>query len=529
MSLQPVLIAGEWGPSRSQEGSFNAVDPSTRSKLPEQYPVSGWDEVEVALRAGARAVEQLRSVSPDTIAGFLEDFADRIESQREELVDLAYHETGLPKEPRLNSVELPRTTDQLRQAARAARERSWTRPTIDTKNNIRSMFRPLSGPVVVFGPNNFPFAFNSSAGGDFAAAIASGNPVIAKANPGHPGTTKLLTELAFDAARAAGLPPAMVQLIYRTSPQSGLKMVSHPLVGATAFTGSRSAGLKLKEAADRAGKPVYLEMSSINPVFVLPGALDERLDALASEFGTSCLMGAGQFCTNPGMVVLLQSDESEAFLQAARANLEAAPPGVLLTAQSPGYIAESIEILQEHGAQVVTGGQEVTDGGYRFQNTLLRVTGDQFIDNPEPLQTEAFGSVSLFVFARDEGQLLEIASHLEGNLTGSVYSHTGGQDDLLYDRLEPVLRAKVGRLLNDKMPTGVAVSPAMVHGGPYPSTGHAGFTAVGIPAALERFGALQSYDNVRHHRLPPELQNKNPTGQTWRYVDGEWSQRDIEG
>src|SRR5262249_25361132 len=157
------------------------------------------------------------------------------------------------------------------------------------------------------GPNNFPFAFNSVAGGDFVAAIAAGNPVIAKANTSHPGTSRLLAEAAFDAAKSSGLPPAMGQMLYRVSGENGLELVSHPKVSATAFTGSRHAGMKLKEAADRANKPIYLEMSSINPVFVLPGTLEERLEAMASEFVTSCLMGTGQFCTNPGLVVLLDS------------------------------------------------------------------------------------------------------------------------------------------------------------------------------------------------------------------------------
>jgi NADP-dependent aldehyde dehydrogenase len=176
---------------------------------------------------------------------------------------------------------------------------------------------------------------------------------------------------------------------------------------------------------------------------------------------------------------------------------------------------------------VVVGGKEVTDPGFAFENTILCVSGDIFLQHPEPLQSEAFGAVGLFVTAKDENQIVQITDHLEGNLTGSIYSHKGGADDALYNRIEPVLRTKVGRLLNDKMPTGVAVSPAMNHGGPYPSTGHPGFTAVGIPASMLRFGALYSYDNVRPNRLPAELQDKNPTGEMWRFIDGEWTQRDV--
>lgn len=528
MSMQPVLIAGEWREAESPTGSFQAVNPSAKAKLPERYPVSGMADVEQAIAAAQQAVDQLRSMSPDVIADFLEAFANNIEAGKDELVELAYTETALAREPRLASVELPRTTNQLRQAAQAAREGSWRQATIDTKLNIRSMYGPLGGPVVVFGPNNFPFAFNSVAGGDFAAAIAAGNPVIGKANTGHPGTTKLLAELALEAIRQSGLPRAMVQLLYRLRPEDGLKLVSHPQVGATGFTGSKSAGLKLKEAADKAGKPVYLEMSSINPVFVLPGAIEERCREVAQEFFTSCTMGVGQFCTNPGLVLLLKDERGEAFLQEAKRLFEAGAAGVLLGERGPADIAEAIETMQQHGAEVVVGGQEVELSGYSFANSLLRVSGDNFLKHPDPLQTEAFGPVSLFVFAEDVDQLKQTIDQLHGNLTGSIYSHSqGGADEAIYEQIEPLLREKVGRLLNDKMPTGVAVSPAMNHGGPYPATGHPGFTAVGIPASLLRFGALYSYDNVRPHRLPPELKDKNPNGRMWRFIDGEWTRRDV--
>jgi len=527
MTLQPVLIAGKWRQALSPPGSFSAVDPATKSALPESYPISGMEDVEQALAAGQEAVAELRRIPVEKVAGFLETFAENIEARTEELVTLANLETALPVEPRLRSGELPRTTDQLRQAAKAVRERSWCQATIDTPSNIRSKFGPLGGPVAVFGPNNFPFAFNSAAGGDFAAAIAAGNPVIAKANTGHPGTTKIFAEVAFDAVAACGLPSGMVQLIYRTPAEVGLKLVSHPSIGATGFTGSKYAGLKLKEAADKAGKPVYLEMSSVNPVFVLPGALQERLADVANELYNSCSLGAGQFCTNPGLVIVQQNEQSEAFVKTVAEFFGQNPPGTLLGAAGPKGIKEAIDILTQHGADVVTGGSEVDSPGYVFANTLLRVSGDTFVDNPDVMQTEAFGTVSLVVFARDTGQMVDIAASLEGNLTGSIYSHTQDEDDAVYDQVEPVLRQKVGRLLNDKMPTGVAVVPSMNHGGPFPATGHPGFTAVGIPASMLRFAALHSYDNVRQHRLPPELQDKNPTEEMWRLIDGEWSQQDV--
>src|SRR5499427_3472181 len=329
MALEPVLIAGEWRQPVNPTGSFKAIDPSTGKPLPESYPVSSIDDVTAAFRAAEEAVVALRTIPVDAIARFLDDYAARIEAAADALVDRANRETGLPREPRLSKVELPRTTGQLRQGAAAARERSWSMATIDTKANLRSVYGPLGGPVVVFGPNNFPFAFNSIAGGDFVAAIAAGNPVIGKANTGHPGTSKLLAALAAEAVRAAGLPPGMVQLLYRTPHDVGFALVSDARVAATGFTGSKSAGLKLKEAADRAGKPIYLEMSSTNPVFVLPRALDERGDAIAKELYDSCAMGAGQFCTRPGLAIVPKGEGGAKFVASLTAHFKGGAPGTL--------------------------------------------------------------------------------------------------------------------------------------------------------------------------------------------------------
>jgi alpha-ketoglutaric semialdehyde dehydrogenase len=525
MSTRPVLVAGRWRPAQATS-TFRADNPSTREPLPDEYPVSSWQDCDEALDAAVEAAVALRKTPPAAIAAFLEGFAARIEARKDELVAMAHAESGLAKAPRLADVELPRTSNQLRQAAAAALDGGWALPTIDTKTNIRSCFGAL-GPVLVFGPNNFPFAFNSAAGGDFAAAIAAGNPVIAKANSSHPGTTRLLAEEADAAARAAGLPAATVQLIYRTGHADGERLVSDPRVGATGYTGSRSAGLKLKAAADAAGKPIYLELSSVNPVVVLPGALEERLEDLAGEFVGSCLMGAGQFCTNPGFVLLIKGAKTDAFIKLVADKFKAAPAGTLLSKAVEKALVDAVATLTRAGAELVCGGKAGVGTGFSFANTLLLASGQHFLANHAALQTEAFGPSSLFVVADDLSEACRVIDHLEGSLTGCIYSHRGGADDELYDRVAFHMRPLVGRLLNDKMPTGVAVSPAMNHGGPYPSTGHPGFTAVGIPASLRRFGALQCYDGVRAPRLPALLRNENPTGKTFRLVDLEWTQKSL--
>lgn len=524
MSVYPVLIGGEWIPSAGTK-TFQAINPATGEALPGEYPVSPWSEIERAIQVGAAAAREMRGWPGERFAAFLERYAARIEARKADLVQQAHLETALLAEGRLGNTELPRTINQLKTAAAAARAESWRCPTIDSKANIRSQFAAI-GPVVVFGPNNFPFAFNGISGGDFAAAIAAGNPVIAKGHPSHPGTSRIFAEEALLAARETQMPAGLVQLIYRTEHADGAKLVSHPLIGATGYTGGRHTGLVLKEAADRAGKPIYLELSSINPVVVLPGAIAERGEKLADEFTTSCLMGTGQFCTNPGLVLFLKSPAAAQFREQVQQKFAAAPVGTLLGPGVAKSLEQGVKTLASHGAAILAGGQAGGGKGASFQNTLLSATGSQFLSDPEALQTEAFGNASLFVECDSAEQLVQVLESLDGNLTGCVYSATAGQDEELYEQIVPALRQRVGRLLNDKMPTGVAVSPAMNHGGPFPATGHPGFTAVGIPAAIHRFAMLQCYDNVRESRLPATLKNKNPGG-VWRSIDGAWTQADV--
>lgn len=500
--IHPILIAGSWRASRSGE-SFTATNPRTRAALADRYPVSGWADLDAALFAADAAAPAMRDLPGERIGAFLDAYAAGIEQRAEALVAAAHEETALPVAPRLKDVELPRTTGQLRQAAASAREGSWRQTIIDEKANIRSCLAPI-GPVLVIGPNNFPFAFNAISGGDFAGAIAAGNPTIAKGHPLHPGTSRLLAEAAHEAAHGAGLPDGAVQMVYHMSAEDGLKMVSDHRLKAVAFTGSRAGGMKLKEAADRAGKLFFGEMSSINPVVILSGALAERGEEIAGEFVTSVLMGTGQFCTNPGLVLLVAGPQNERFIEAARQKMSAAPAGTLFSKSGCEGLLASIAALQKAGAQVLAGGDRAGEG-FCVQNTLLRASGDQFLASPQAFQTECFGNASLLVVAESAGQLCVIIESLEGNLTGTIYSAKSGADDAAYEPIAAALRPRVGRLLNDKMPTGVAVSSAMHHGGPFPATTQPHFTAVGMPAAIWRFTQRQCWDNVRRERLPAWL------------------------
>ena len=524
MTQHQVLINGVWQDANAED-FFQPFNPTLGEQLADKYPVSSWSDCDAALSAAANAFIELKRLPKEKIADFIEKYAARIESISSSLVEMAHLETGLPTSPRLADVEIPRTTSQLRLAAKSAREASWTSPTIDSQNNIRSMLEPI-GPVAVFGPNNFPFAFGSISGGDFAAAIAAGNPVIAKAHPSHPGTTRLFAEQAQLAAEEAGLPAGSVQLIYAMSNESGLKLVSDPRIAATGFTGSRPAGLALKKAADDAGKLIYLELSSVNPVVVMPGALKEKGDSIAEEFSGSCLMAAGQLCTKPGLLIVPATESTEDFITKIADQFENGPVGTLLSAGASEHLLNTSAELVAAGAIQLT--QQKSQEGSRFcnGNTLLVVDGNTFITDSETFQREMFGNASLIIKTENTRQVVQIIEQLEGNLTGCIYSHSDGSDDQDYNEIEPALRQKVGRVLNDKMPTGVAVSSAMNHGGPFPSSGHPGFTAVGLPGAIKRFAALKCYDNVRQHRLPGILADKNP-GSIWRMIDGEWSIGDV--
>lgn len=524
MAHQPILIDGEWRAAEAAD-SFQATNPATREPLPDTFPVSAWPDFDAALAAAARAYEVTRALPADAIAAFLKDYASRIEANAQTLAETANLETGLPVPTRFVGGEIPRTVNQLQQAADAARDGGWSLPTIDTGSGLRSKLGPL-GVVCVFGPNNFPFAYNGIAGGDFASAIAAGNPVIAKAHPSHPKTTQLLAELCLDALKKSDLPNATVQLAYHMCNDNGLKLMADPRNAALGYTGSRKAGLALKKACDEHGKLAYLEMSSVNPVVLLPGALAERGEAIVDDFVGSCLLGAGQFCTNPGLVIAIKGDDTESLIKQVAAKFEASPAGTLLNEAGEQTLARGIQSLQDAGAELLTGGKPGAGKGCSVSNTLMRVDGPAFLANAQRLQAECFGNSSLVVVVDDTTQAFAVLKTLEGQLTGCIYSATDGSDDGAYDVLEPELRQRVGRLINDKMPTGVAVVSSQNHGGPYPATGHPGFTAVGFPASVRRFAALHCYDNVRPNRLPALLRDKNPTD-CWRMIDGEWSTADT--
>lgn len=520
------LLDGEFRPSANPIDQYIPLQPANGQSLQQAYPVSGSADLDLALGAAERAAAALAACTGAQIAAFLERYAALIEQTRAALCELAHLETGLPLEPRLHSVELPRTVDQLRQAAACALSGNWTEPVIDTRTNIRRCLGSLGKPVWILGPNNFPLAFNAIAGSDFASALVARCPVIAQAHPGHPGTTALLAQLALSALRQSALPTASVQLLFGLPPALGLRLAGNARLGAVGFTGGRSSGRALKAAADAAGVPIHLELSSINPQFILPGVLRERGLTLAADTFASCTLGSGQFCTNPGVLVMLDDVPGDAFVEALQQRFAASTAMPLLGQSVLDGVRSGIQRCLQSGARMLAQGQPSAEPGLRHPPTLLEASASQWL-HAAGLREEVFGPVTLLVRAANAEQLLAVARTLQGELSASVFSASDGGDDALAHTLSTLLRPRVGRLLNDKFPTGVAVSSAMHHGGPWPCAGSGSFSAVGMPDAIRRFATLHCYDNVREERLPAELRKRNPDGHLQRRIDGVWSCADL--
>jgi NADP-dependent aldehyde dehydrogenase len=520
--MQPVLVAGGWRQAAAEQ-SYQAFDPTTGASREEAWPVSGWADVDAALDAAVQAADELARLPVATIAAFLERYADRLAAQADEICATAHAESGLAIRPRLAEIELPRTLDQLRQAAAACREQTWRMAMIDTAKNIRSVAVGL-GPVVVFPPANFPLAYGAVTGGDFAAAIAAGNPVIAKAHPGHPSVSLLAAREATAAIRETGLPPATVQLLHGVSAADGERLVADPRVGATGFTGGQEAGRRLFAAASAAGRVIWVEMGSINPVVLLPGALAERGAEIAGELTASVTGSAGQFCTKPGLVFFVDDAAGKAFVAAAGAAFAAVGAQVLLGPTGRDRLRAAIARLRSAGAALVVGEEGgAATGPCTHRPTLLEVTASRLVADPAGLVVEAFGNATVLVRCSSLAELCRAVACVGGSLGASVYLARNGADDTAFAEIGPLVVARAGRVIENRMPTGLAVVPPMQHGGPWPSAGPPFFSAVGFPWTALRFARRVCFDAVSPARLPEILRDPPPVGRPWRYVDGAWT------
>jgi NADP-dependent aldehyde dehydrogenase len=499
------------------------VDPATGESLEPAFTESGPREAARAAALAWAAFGTYRQTSPEERAAFLETVAEEIEARAAEIADRVRLETGLP--PARIAGETARTTGQLRMFAETLREGGWLEARIDhgdpartplPKPDVRQRSVPL-GPVAVFGASNFPLAF-SVAGGDTASALAAGAPVVVKGHPGHPGTSEIVARAVRTAVVRHRLPEGTFSLLQGRSNELGAALVTDPRIRAVGFTGSRAGGLALVELARnrRVPIPVFAEMSAVNPVFVLPGALDSRGADLGRAMVTSVTGSLGQLCTKPGLVFVVDGPGARDFLDAAAEALRSVPAGPMLNAGiARGYRQAVSAVSSGVGVRRVAMGDAGDASGCTGAAGLFEVSGADFLAQPD-LQQEMFGPASLVVRVESEAELLKVADALEGQLTATV--HAAPTDHDFARALLESLELLAGRVIFNGWPTGVEVGHAMVHGGPYPATSAPSTTSVGM-RAIERFLRAVAYQDVPPDLLPAELRDDNPL-HIFRRVDG---------
>ncbi|MGB1288155.1 MAG: aldehyde dehydrogenase (NADP(+)) [Aggregatilineales bacterium] len=522
------LIAGKW--VRKQKSSFSSVNPRTATSGDTVFAEASTEEINAAVEAAATAFSETRDYDTEKRSLFLEAVADEIEALGDDLLTVCDEETGLGL-PRLTG-ERGRTTGQLRAFAAHIREGSFVEAIIDTalpdrqpnpRVDIRRMCVPL-GVVAVFPPNNFPLAFGI-AGGDTASAFAAGCPVIAKGHPSHPATSELVAQAIHTAIEKTGFPAGFFSLVQGASIEVGQTLVKHPDLAAVGFTGSLRGGRAIFDTAAARPRPipVYAEMGSINPVIILSDALATRGESLVSTVAGSVTLGSGQFCTNPGLILMQESPLAKTFIQNVANAMQAQSAGILLNKGVETGLEKGVSATSaKDTVTLVTGGEIATDDGFCYANTVMQTSGDAFLRDPD-LQEEHFGPVTLFVLCDDMAQIEDIIKHLDGNLTATIHA----TDDELNaaGALFNQLREITGRLILNGMPTGVEVVHSMVHGGPYPATTMPGTTSVG-KTAIQRFMRPVAYQNMPDVLLPDALKNGNPLN-IWRIVNDDYTRDTI--
>ncbi|WP_334174913.1 aldehyde dehydrogenase (NADP(+)) [Pseudoxanthobacter sp.] len=520
MTIEGMLLVGQqvrYGTA----GTLRAVEAATGAAMEPAFGGATAADLEEACALAAAAFDPYRTAAPELRATFLETIAAEILALGDALIVRAMAETGLPR-GRLEG-ERGRTVGQLRLFAAVVRDGGYLDVRIDPaqperkplpRPDLRLVNQPL-GPVAVFGASNFPLAF-SVAGGDTASAFAAGCPVIVKAHSAHPGTSELVGRAVQKAVAACGLPAGTFSLLFDSGRAIGQGLVADPRIKAVGFTGSRGGGTALMKIAAARPEPipVYAEMSSINPVVLLPAAIAARGAAIGTAFAASLTLGAGQFCTNPGLVLALEGPGLDGFLTAAAGALSACAAQTMLT---PGILAAyraGVAALAENPA--VTAVASGLDGGDLSGTARLFATAAADFLADHRLQAEVFGAASLVVRCPDEAALHAVIDALEGQLTGAIHLDDG--DTAVAARLMPHLERKVGRVLVNGFGTGVEVAHAMVHGGPYPSTADGRSTSVGT-LAIDRFLRPVCYQDVPQALLPPVLRDDNPF-RVPRRIDG---------
>jgi NADP-dependent aldehyde dehydrogenase len=527
----PTVLTGQnlvgAASASGREAALRAINPATGHELEPSYGGAGAAELERACALAAAAFDTYRETALEKRARFLEAIAERILGIGDALIERAMQESGLPR-ARLEG-ERGRTVGQLRLFAAVVREGSWLEARIDpampdrkpmARSDLRLRNVPV-GPVAVFGASNFPLAF-SVAGGDTASALAAGCPVVVKAHPAHPGTSELVGRAIQAAVKDCGLPEGVFSLLYGAGNWLGGALVADARIKAVGFTGSRGGGLALMRIANERPEPipVYAEMSSINPVLVLPAALASRGEQIAKNFVASLTMGAGQFCTNPGLLLAQDSPTLDSFVKKVAENLGPSAATTMLTPGiSQAYRKGVDRIAANPKVKTVARGRP-GDGANLGQSAFFSTDAKSFLAD-HSLREEVFGASSVLIRCPEAKTMLEIIESLEGQLTITLQMDAA---DLEYARtILPALERKAGRLLVNGFPTGVEVAHAMVHGGPFPATSDGRSTSVGS-LAIYRFLRPVCYQDFPSGLLPEVLRDGNPVGIP-RRVDGKLGEK----
>jgi 2,5-dioxopentanoate dehydrogenase len=496
-----------------QGGVLRAINPATGAILEPAFSGASEDQIDQACVLAQEAFDTYRATTGEQRAIFLEKIADGIDALGQALLERTSQETGLPI-ARLQG-ERTRTTNQLRMFANIARSGLWQTPVLDSalpdrqpmrRADLRTRLIPL-GPVAMFGASNFPLAF-SVAGGDTAAALAVACPVIVKAHSSHPGTSEAIAAVIQAAVKECGFPEGVFSMVAGVGHKIGLRLVSHPAIQAVAFTGSKTGGIALCRAAQSRPQPipVYAEMSSLNPVFLLPAALATRGPSIAKNLVDSVAMGTGQMCTSPGLVLGIKGEAFEAFCKSVAAEIITRPCGVMLNAAIHANYLSGVDKLNTNPDVKALSMGIVSDGPCNAPMHMYRVEAATFVKTAN-LHEEVFGPCSLIIECNDLHQMRSLAETLEGQLTATMQMDDA--DTTAAQFLLPTLERKAGRLLVNGFPTGVEVSHSMVHGGPFPATSDSRGTSVGS-RAIERFLRPICYQDFPTKLLPTELSDSNP-------------------
>lgn len=503
MIHHPVLKNGQWCEASFPVSSFKAVSPLSGKQLEDSFPVSSFLDLDEMLQSQAIYRNRIEKITPQKKADFLRLIAEKILGQREDLLETAHHETGFAKNSLANLAEMAGTIDYLKKAADCCLDENLGKIAEDKGAEMVALRAPLPGPVVIFGPSCSPFLYNSCCGVNFAAAVAAGNSIIAKGNPNHPATSLKLAEIVHSALMELHLPVSLFQFFHNTSTELGYRLAAHPMIGALSFTGSFRKGLALKENADRAGNPIYLELYSATPTFLYPDIIAANKEDLAQKLIDITLKNSGQTIHRPGPIFVVEDKDASQLIKKVCEGFSQEPAKPMMTDIKARNLDALVASFIRMGAKKITRKEYYSPTPFNFPNTVLVVDAKTYLKFPRQFQENAFGPILLFVTLQTQDQFEQIARSIEGCLCCNIFVGSEA-DEKAFRVILPDLRRKTGRICKNRLAQPECLSSAILQSGPFPATGHPGHTSQGLPAAIYKFTAVhcfEGFDSKELHQL----------------------------